>query len=272
MTRIVVGVDGSPGSRQALAWAVEEARRRHATVHAVTAWTFPPLAAMTPIPSPTLDEFCQMAHATLDEALADVAPHDVPMTQRVVQGKPAVVLAGEPAADDVLVVGRRGLGGFERLLLGSVSRGVLHRTHVPTVVVPSTTHVGNGIIVGIDGMTNDALLAAAVDAARLRQTGCTVLHAVETGLSGVGITGAEAVAVLLEAGNTIAAEAVAELSALHVETRGHSVVGSAAAVLVDAAEQAELLIVGRRSHGILGSVADACAAHAACPVLVVPER
>jgi nucleotide-binding universal stress UspA family protein len=50
--------------------------------------------------------------------------------------------------------------------------------------------------------------------------------------------------------------------------------GGAARVLLDAGEQADLMVVGSRGHGgftglLLGSVSSACAEHATCPVLVV---
>jgi nucleotide-binding universal stress UspA family protein len=241
-------------------------------VHAVSAWTFPVLAAMTTIPSLPAEDFREMAQVALDDAVAAEVPADVSVTRRVVQGKPAVVLAAEANADDILVVGRRGMGGFERLLLGSVSRGVLRRTHVPTVIVPAAPCDGSGVIVGIDDRgSNPTVLAAAADAARRRHTRCLALCAVETGLAGVGLGGAEAVNALIDAARMITADAAAEMTKLDVEAEGEAIVGPAGGVLVDASERAELLVLGRRFHGILGSVVDICAAHAACPVLVVPE-
>ena len=272
MTRIVVGIDGSPGSRQALVWAIEEARRRRASLHAVTAWSFPALAGLTPLPSPTLDEFRQMASTTLDEVVDATVPADVKVTRHVRQGKPAAVLAGEPSVGDVLVVGRRGMGGFERLVLGSVSRGVLRRSHVPTVVVPEQPNRDGDVIVGVSGgPEDDEVIAAAIEYAGGTSATCRLIHAVELGVGAAGLGASRALEVMVEAGGQILSAAVERADATEVDVQSTAVLGSPAAVLCDAAEQAQLLVVGRRSHGILGSVAEACAAHAACPVLVLPS-
>jgi nucleotide-binding universal stress UspA family protein len=272
MTRIVVGVDGSAGSQQALSWAIEEAERRGATVTAVAAWSFPPLAAVTPIPSPTLDEFRTMAEDTLDGAVAELGPVSVPLSKRVVQGNPAAVLAAEGAGADLLVVGRRGRGGFERLALGSVGRGTIRRSHVPVVVVPDHPAKGALVVVGIQGRGDEhAVIAAGADAARSLGVPCLAVHAVELGLAAVGLGGGEASEALVDAGSVVAARAARELADRGVEATASSAIGSGGAVLLDAASSAALLVVGRPAHGIIGSVTDACAAHATCPVLVVPN-
>jgi nucleotide-binding universal stress UspA family protein len=272
MTRIVVGIDGSPGSRQALAWAVEEAHRRGASLHVVAAWSFPALAGLTPIPAPTLDEFRQMASDALDDVVDVTVPGDVEVTRHVLQGKPAAVLAGEPSNGDLLVVGRRGMGGFERLILGSVSRGVLRRSHAPTVVVPEHAKRDGDVIVGVSGgPEDDEVIAAAIGYARSEHVTCRLLHAVELGVGAAGLGASRALEVMVEAGAQILGAAVDRAETTGVDVEGSAVLGSPAAVLCDAAEDAQLLVVGRRSHGILGSVAEACASHAACPVLVLPS-
>ncbi len=62
-----------------------------------------------------------------------------------------------------------------------------------------------------------------------------------------------------------------------VEIRGRVVEQNAAQALLDAAEGAELLVVGSRGHGgftgaLLGSVSNHCVHHAGCPVLVIRDR
>jgi nucleotide-binding universal stress UspA family protein len=76
---------------------------------------------------------------------------------------------------------------------------------------------------------------------------------------------------MVEAGGQILGAAVERARTTEVDVQSTAVLGSPAAVLCDAADEAQLLVLGRRSHGILGSVAEACAAHAACPVLVLPS-
>ena len=274
MKRIVVGIDGSKGARAALAWAAAEAQRRHVPLHVVAAWTFAPLATL-PFASESYEEFREIAQATVDESVAALVPMDVTVTTRVVQGRPATTVAAEPTPGDVLVVGRRGLGGFERLLLGSVSHGVLRRSHVPTVVVPegaSERPTAGRIVVGVEGGSDDRdVVATAVEEALGRGASCSVVHVVDLGMAAAGLGGGEAAKALLDAGNMIVESAIAAGARDGLEMRGEVVLGSASGTLVDASRAADLLVVGRRSHGILGSVADACAAHADCPVLVVPQ-
>jgi nucleotide-binding universal stress UspA family protein len=136
MKTIVVGVDGSDCAREALEWAVTEARLRGDRVRAVHAWECPMTAGLwgTASPEVPIDELREAARATLEHAVEPLE-NGVPIEEVVVEGPaaPALVAAAENA--DLLVVGSRGRGGFERLLLGSVSTQCVHRAHCPVVVV-----------------------------------------------------------------------------------------------------------------------------------------
>lgn len=136
--RIVVGVDGSKGSRTALEWALDEARLHQAKVTVVTAWS-PVMtgyvAAPAPFVDPTLLE--EAAHQLLAHALEDVDTAGVPVETKVVSDAAAHALLEESEEADLVVVGSRGRGGFAGLLLGSVSQQVAHHAHCPVVIVPS---------------------------------------------------------------------------------------------------------------------------------------
>jgi nucleotide-binding universal stress UspA family protein len=146
--RIVVGVDGSDGSRAALAWAVKEARLRRAAVHAVIAWepiTGPGATNGWAIGrgGPSGDSDPGLATATVEVTrLANeaVKGSDVKITGAAVEGHPAQVLVqcGEGAA--ALVVGSRGHGGFVGALLGSVSQHVVAHARCPVVLIPDPGH------------------------------------------------------------------------------------------------------------------------------------
>jgi nucleotide-binding universal stress UspA family protein len=120
--RIVVGVDGSRESARALDWAITQAQQSGAILDVVTAWMFP--MAIGYAFTTTVGEVRDKARSLLDEAIghvAAVAPNVVVRGETTEQPPgPALVTASEGA--DLLVVGSRGMGGFEELLAGSIVR------------------------------------------------------------------------------------------------------------------------------------------------------
>jgi nucleotide-binding universal stress UspA family protein len=140
VSTIVVGIDGSPGSLDALRFAIEEARFRGAEVRAVNAWHIPPAvygSGWAPAPV-DLDEFKKLAQKALDSSLEEVGASEsgVAVTPILREGQPADMICAEAKHADLVVVGSRGLGGFKGLLLGSVSQQVVHHAPCPVVVVP----------------------------------------------------------------------------------------------------------------------------------------
>lgn len=132
---IIVGVDGSAESRLALEWAVGEARLRHGSVRAVTAWDYPPVTVGMEGLRWDSDIFEEVARTTQADALKRVDAGGVSVTGDVIQGPPATVLLKASKAADLVVVGSRGLGGFTGLLLGSVSTKILHHAGCSVLVV-----------------------------------------------------------------------------------------------------------------------------------------
>ncbi|MFI6417425.1 universal stress protein [Streptomyces sp. NPDC050842] len=134
--RVVVGVDGSPASHEALRWAVRHARLIGATVDAVGAYDLPGAAGWS---APAVDaEFdaSEARQALTDEigkVLAGV--DDVPLKEHLVRGNPATALIKASDGAEVLVVGSRGRGGFASLLLGSVSQQCATHASCPVVIV-----------------------------------------------------------------------------------------------------------------------------------------
>ena len=141
MATIVVGVDGSEGSKLALRWACDEARRiDDAQVVAVATWTYPVVAASPwmggydvpmDLTEPTSDVVAQL----IAEVVAEGFPADH-ISSKVVCGPAASTLIEAGNDADLLVVGSRGLGGFTGLLLGSVSHQVAAHAPCPVIVVP----------------------------------------------------------------------------------------------------------------------------------------
>jgi len=135
---IVVGVDGSASSVEALRFAAREARLRGATLHAVTAWHIPGVAYGGGFaPSVNVRSFESNAQESLDGALAKLGEEreGVSIVLKVREGHPAHVLAEEARGADMLVVGSRGHGGFTGLLLGSVSQQCAHHAPCPVAIV-----------------------------------------------------------------------------------------------------------------------------------------
>jgi len=136
--RVVVGVDGSPGSRAALAYAVDEARRRGARLRVVGAWHVPaPVSMVVMFPAQLREDLARACRSAVEEAVAALDTVEGVKIEIAVHERPAAaVLLKESRAADVLVVGSRGLGGFRGMLLGSVSQACVHHASCPVVVVP----------------------------------------------------------------------------------------------------------------------------------------
>lgn len=133
--RIVVGVDGSPSSEQALRWAARQARLTGGELHAVTAWALPTTYGWAPL---ALDfDWEDIARSNLEQTLQGAlgGPQAAPVQRHVVPGHAARVLLDAAADADLLVVGSRGHGGFSGMLLGSVSQHVISHAPCPVVVV-----------------------------------------------------------------------------------------------------------------------------------------
>lgn len=144
--RVVVGVDGSPSSENALAAAFEEASLRSVGITALHAWTYPFYDLPghgAPIPdSVVVDAFDGDEALRLSEQLAGWREKypDVEVRQVVHKASPAEALTNASGGAELVVVGSRGRGGFKSLLLGSVSHAVLHHAHCPVMVVRSAPH------------------------------------------------------------------------------------------------------------------------------------
>lgn len=136
---VVVGVDGSDLSTEAVAFAFEEADRRDASLVAVHAWLFPtPVGPGDILPLVyDLDAAEGEEERTLAESIAGFADRypQVPVRHRVVRGSPGRVLVEASKRAQLVVVGAHGRGAFGGLLLGSVSHAVLHHGHSPLVIV-----------------------------------------------------------------------------------------------------------------------------------------
>jgi nucleotide-binding universal stress UspA family protein len=142
--RIVVGVDGSQSSCGALKWAVAEAQRRGVALDVINAYSYHPMMASPfgPVVTSSRDDVEKASLSLLEHMVASVLePAGTPGVPVELIPSPATAarsLLDAAASADLLVVGSRGHGTLNGVLLGSVSRQCAHHGHCPVVVVRPT--------------------------------------------------------------------------------------------------------------------------------------
>lgn len=289
MTRpITVGVDGTPESEAAAAWAAREAVRRDLPLRIVHAWQWQPSDVGI-----TADQDTQAGWArdlVRETERAVTARHPgLTVTTRILEGRTAVEsLVAAAAEAGTLVLGSRGHGAIVGFLLGSVGQQVLTETERPLVLVRSDDHPeaeagGREIVVGQHGGPDDsaAALRFAFETAAARGAGLRAVRA--WNLPPVFAYSPGSMKLADEAGGLEPYEREALGEALRpwrerfpeVPVTEHVEIGSAAQVLLSVAGRAQLMVAGRRAHrravgSRIGSVAHALVHHAPCPVAVVP--
>lgn len=284
---IVVGVDGSEHAATALRWAAREAELRDAALVAVLVWDL--FNQRHADGGRRFDPHYDASHAdaalraAVEGALGAAGAGRV--TRRPVCDTPARGLLEASRGADMLVAGARGLGGFRGLLLGSVSQQCLHHAQIPVAVVrapgPEVDHRGRErVVVGIDGSApaQAALDWALAEGAR-RDAVVEVVHAWQVPLAYGPLAGpfpydvGEADAVPRRLLTEAVDAAVARARPVAVERT--LLEGGAASALLEVAQGADAVVLGRRGLGgfgslLLGSVSDHVARYAPCPVVVVP--
>jgi nucleotide-binding universal stress UspA family protein len=284
--RVVVGVDASPGSLRALRWAASEAEILDATIDVVHAWTVPVVV----YPEGEIFEtepFRHEAQHVLDDAMAALESPDVPSIEarpRLVEMAPVDALVTVAAGAELLVLGTRGLGAFADVLVRSISQGCVERAPCPVVVVPAVVADGGRsgrVVVGVDGShtSADALQWALAEAARRRaDLGVVIAYHHHQLESLIGLPGAVDHDSVRKASQALADEmverAITEAAQQPVSVEIIALASSARHALVDAAVDADLLVVGSRGRSnlrgvLLGSVSRHCVHHARCPVVIV---
>ncbi len=282
MNQIIVGVDGSAGAARALRWACEEADRRDWPVTALLAFERHATDDLGLDEVWTDGDARKALDAYVLEALGPVQAEDV--AREVRRGLPGPTLVEAATDASLLVVGARGHGTLERLLVGSVGEYCVHHAPCPVAVIRASNERVAGtrrrIVAGVDG-SDDARAAlewaiadAATDHAELE-----IVHSWSFPYAGTIPFGYAADLDVFEdaaRANLDAVVAGASLGRLQEPVQRRLVMGGAAAVLLDAAKQADLLVVGSRGRGgfrelLLGSVSHQVTHHATCPVVVVPH-
>ena len=133
--RVVVGVDGSPSSLDALRWAHRVGAALGLAIDAVSCWDFPAEygAGLVPVAFDPDADAARVLATSLSKAFGDAVPAGLRSSTH--QGHPAKVLIELSAGAEMLVVGSRGHGGFVGLLIGSVSAHCAEHAKCPVVVI-----------------------------------------------------------------------------------------------------------------------------------------
>ncbi|MCC5033857.1 universal stress protein [Streptomyces sp. WAC 00631] len=281
---VVVGVDGSPSGLEAVEVAAREAAYRNRPLRVVHAFVWPsthmPLGAV----EGDLRYEAKRIVAEAEERARATAP-EVEAGGEVVTGEALTVLEEESRSAALMVVGSRGLGGFTRLLIGSVAGQLAAHSHCPVLVVRGRTDGTGPVLVGVDGSpAGEAALDFAFEAAAARETGVVALHAWSEWSVPVPPPEDKSAPYAYEPGmlkadeERLLAESLAGWRDRYpdVPVEHRLVRGRAREALVEASEEARLLVVGKRGRGgfaglLLGSVSQAATQHAHCPVVVVPH-
>jgi len=140
-SKIVVGVDGSPQSERAVAWCASHASALDATVVVVHANEIPvaiPMGAYYAYPGLTPEQRDELRDVVSRDWCKPLADAGVMFRVIMTEGPPAASIMETASAEqaDLVVVGRRGRGGFAELVLGSTSHQLSHHLDRPLVIVP----------------------------------------------------------------------------------------------------------------------------------------
>ena len=156
---IIVGTDGSPGSKVAVDWAARDAFHRGlrlTVVHVVHVLPTEEAAFWLDVPTPLeyQESWERKARVITAEAvrIAKLATNpQVEISELTLSGHTVSTLADLSKDATMIVVGCRGRGAITGRLLGSVSSGLLHHAHCPVAVFHDECHPHGPVVVGVDG-------------------------------------------------------------------------------------------------------------------------
>lgn len=277
---IVVGVDGSEESLTAVDWAVRTADAHDARLTVVATYAMP----RTPDPGigDIIGEIRDEANRAAQAARARIGSrrpggHDLEVV--VLPGSAAYVLNERSKSCDLVVVGRRGLGKFDRMLLGSTSSALAASAFGAVAVVPTgvTTSDPHRIRVGVGRDDDPDVLGAAFAEASARGCPLEVMHVTGTDPVEAAVLDMDPVAASWhEATKAALDDRVARWSEKYPRVTSSIVIrrGDAVAALRNGLTADDLMVVGGRKHSrvmgrMLASVPDALLRSAPCPIVVV---
>ncbi|MFE6922432.1 universal stress protein [Nocardia sp. NPDC057663] len=285
---VLAAVDGSSSSYQAAAWAAVEATLHHLPLHILTSGAvqtgFGPGISLGEADLEWLRVDAERVVGEAERvARAAVPDQDLTITTEVSFELAAPLLIERSRSAQILVVGSRGLGAFERGLLGSVSRAAAQHAHCPVAVIHGMAAIDPvsaalPVVVGVDGSANSMpAVELAFDEASRRKVELVALHAFSDA------SALDLPAFGWEVGRVSAEADLAETLAGFAEqypdvpVRRIVVANRPVRSLLDESASAQLLVVGSHGRGgfssmLLGSTSNALLHSAEIPTIVVRDR
>ena len=279
---IVVGVDGSPASDAAVVWAAREAAMRNIPLTLVHMFkAFVPTFPQIPTPSGVAVWQEDDGHKVLEQAIKiaeDAVPRDqkISIASEVKCSPPVPTLVDLSEEAEMIVVGCNGRGAVARVLLGSVSSGVVRSAKCPVAVIRAEAsdlpHSDRApVLVGIDcSPASELALAVAFDEASRRGVDLTALHA----WSDVAVYQLPWLDWGSEAERSLA-EYLAGWRERYPDVKVNRIVAldHPGRALIEESESAQLVVVGSHGRGglsgmLLGSVSNAVVHAVHTPVIV----
>lgn len=281
---VVVGVDGSEDSLQALDWAAAEAARRGWSLRLVSAYearvaALPAVAVTLPGPSEKVNTMLARAR----DRVAQLHP-ELSVSAVAREGPAPRVLLKESEQSRMLVVGREGIGRLAEMVLGSVSLECATHAQVPVAVIPAAWEPPKEpygrIVLGIDGSENcEAATQYAFETATERDAELVVVYAWHQPFHRPDDWPLRAEDPHVKADfHKVLSDFVGSWRDKYPDARVTAVdeVDHPAMVLGRLSADADTVVIGGRGHGtvtgaLLGSVAKAILRHVDRPVVVVRE-
>ncbi|MGY1938421.1 universal stress protein [Nocardia gipuzkoensis] len=285
---VLAAVDGSASSYQAVAWAAAEAALHRCALHIVTSMAIPTgFGPGISMGEADLEWMRRDGERILTEAARvarTASPGDEPAITTEVSFELVIPLLIERSAQArMLVVGSRGLGAFQRGLLGSVSTATTHHAHCPVAVIHGISAIdavsaGQPVLVGVDGTANSVpAVELAFEEASRRKVDLVALHAwSDTSGLDVPVRGWDGAR---ESAEAVLAENLAGWSERYPDVAVRRIVTAdrPARSLLEESANTQLVVVGTHGRGgfastVLGSTSNALLHSIDVPMIVVRSR
>ncbi|MFF4397288.1 universal stress protein [Streptomyces sp. NPDC001480] len=285
---VVVGVDGSTSSLDAVEIAAHEAGLRGVGLRLVHAFGWPSMH-LPPGGYPLWNPAVAGVRELVDDALtkaeqrARKAVPDVEITREVTVGEPLMVLEIESRTASLIVVGSRGLGAFGGMLLGSTAVHLTAHGRCPVLVVRGRPNPSGPVLLAVDGSpAGEQAVEFAFAEASLRGVDLVALHVWNTWSEPVHRGPVNALDVIVdveqlrEEEQRLLDETLRPWRERHprITVERRLVLSRVRPALIEASRDAQLVVAGARGRGgftglLLGSVSQALLHHAHCPVAVI---